>query len=53
MYDQDKDGALRDEELDALFSTSPGCPFENFLSDSTITDDVNAVTLQGFLAQWR
>ena len=51
-FDQDRDGALKDEELNNLFSTSPGCPFENGLSDSTKTNDMGAITLQGFLAQW-
>lgn len=51
---QDQDGALKSEELDDLFSTSPGCPWvgQGF-PDTTISNDTGAVTLQGWLAQWR
>ena len=50
---QDQDGALSQTELDDLFSTSPGNPWAGQgFPDSTITDDMGRVTLQGWLAQW-
>lgn len=51
---QDRDGALKRSELDDLFSTSPENPWarQNF-PDTTIADGTGAVTLQGWLAQWR
>ncbi|KAG8935543.1 ERMES complex Ca(2+)-binding regulatory GTPase gem1 [Tulasnella sp. 418] len=53
VYDKDQDGALKQEELDDLFSTSPGCPWSHQgFPDTTIADDSGAVTLQGWLAQW-
>lgn len=52
-FDQDLDGALNTEELESLFSTSPGNPWINQgFPDTTITNDSNYVTLQGWLAQW-
>ncbi|KAJ3071155.1 ERMES complex Ca(2+)-binding regulatory GTPase gem1 [Podochytrium sp. JEL0797] len=52
-FDQDKDGALKNTELDALFSTSPGIPWlASGFPETTITNESNSVTLQGFLAQW-
>ena len=51
---QDQDGALKAEELDELFSTSPGNPWAGQkFPDTTVADDTGAVTLQGWLAQWR
>lgn len=53
-YDKDQDGALKTEELNDLFSTSPGNPWANQkFPDATVADDTGAVTLQGWLAQWR
>lgn len=53
VYDKDQDGALKQEELDDLFSTSPGCPWvDQGFPDTTISNDAGAVTLQGWLAQW-
>jgi Ras family protein T1 len=50
---QDNDGALSQYELDDLFSTSPGNPWlAQGFPDTTITDDMGRVTLQGWLAQW-
>lgn len=50
---QDNDGALSQSELDDLFSTSPGNPWlAQGFPDTTITDDMGRVTLQGWLAQW-
>lgn len=43
------------EELDDLFSTSPGNPWgqgQKF-PDPIVTDDDGSVSLQGWLAQWR
>ncbi|GFZ51506.1 Mitochondrial Rho GTPase 1 [Saitozyma sp. JCM 24511] len=52
-YDKDQDGALSQSELDDLFSTSPGNPWlAQGFPDTTITDDMGRVTLQGWLAQW-
>lgn len=54
MCDQDKDGALKDRELEELFSTSPGNPWlATGFPETTLTNESNSVTLQGFLAQWR
>lgn len=51
---QDQDGALKSDELDEIFSTSPGNPWATQkLSDTTLSDDTGAITLQGWLAQWR
>ncbi|WVO18243.1 mitochondrial Rho GTPase 1 [Cryptococcus depauperatus] len=52
-YDKDQDGALSQHELDDLFSTSPGNPWlSQGFPDTTITNDMGRVTLQGWLAQW-
>ncbi|KAI8059637.1 EF hand associated-domain-containing protein [Gongronella butleri] len=52
-YDKDKDGALNIDELTALFSTSPGNPWEHTaFPHTTITTETGSVTLQGWLAQW-
>lgn len=52
-YDRDQDGALSQSELDDLFSTSPGNPWlPQGFPDTTITDEMGKVTLQGWLAQW-
>ncbi|KAJ3239371.1 ERMES complex Ca(2+)-binding regulatory GTPase gem1 [Chytriomyces hyalinus] len=53
IFDQDNDGALKTEELATLFSTSPGNPWiSTGFPETTITNESNSVTLQGFLAQW-
>ncbi len=53
-YDKDQDGALNKDELEELFSTSPGNPWAGQkFPDTTVADDTGAVTLQGWLAQWR
>ncbi|KAL1922288.1 uncharacterized protein VTP21DRAFT_9827 [Calcarisporiella thermophila] len=55
LFDRDKDGALKEDELNSLFSTSPGVPqswVAGEFPETTITNEVGAVTLQGFLAQW-
>ncbi|KAL6301993.1 P-loop containing nucleoside triphosphate hydrolase protein [Sparassis latifolia] len=52
-FDKDQDGALKTEELDDLFSTSPANPWAGQkFPDTTVADDTGAVTLQGWLAQW-
>ncbi|CAO3615069.1 unnamed protein product [Cunninghamella echinulata] len=52
-FDKDKDGALNIAELNELFSTSPGNPWDNTaFPHSTITTETGSVTLQGWLAQW-
>lgn len=54
MFDKDRDGSLNAMELDDLFSTSPGNPWTpQKCPDTTIADETGAVTLQGWLAQWR
>ena len=41
-------------ELDQVFSTSPGNPWAaQKFPDTTLSDEAGAVTLQGWLAQWR
>jgi len=53
-YLKDKDGALKDDELEHLFSTAPENPWLNTeFPHTTITNEAGAVTLQGWLAQWR
>ncbi|KAJ1553094.1 ERMES complex Ca(2+)-binding regulatory GTPase gem1, partial [Nowakowskiella sp. JEL0078] len=53
IFDQDKDGALKDTELDELFSTTPSNPWlDSNFPESAITNDHGSITLQGFLAQW-
>ena len=54
-HDKDHDGALSSKELENLFLTAPdgkhpwtGTDFPH----TTITDEHDAVTLQGWLAQW-
>ncbi|EMD39551.1 hypothetical protein CERSUDRAFT_111868 [Gelatoporia subvermispora B] len=52
-FDKDQDGALNAEELEDVFSTSPGNPWAGQkFPDTTVADDTGAVTLQGWLAQW-
>lgn len=54
MFDKDRDGSLNATELNDLFSTSPGNPWvAQKFPDTTIADEMGAVTLQGWLAQWR
>ncbi|KAM6494240.1 EF hand associated domain containing protein [Amanita muscaria] len=52
-FDKDQDGALNAEELEELFSTSPGNPWSSQgFPETTLADESGAVTLQGWLAQW-
>ncbi|KAH7340659.1 mitochondrial Rho 1 [Rhizoctonia solani] len=48
IFDKDQDGALRPEELDNLFSTSPGNPWA--AEDDEGVD--GTITLQYWLAKW-
>ena len=51
---QDQDGALKPSELSELFSTAPGNPWASQkFADMALSDDTGALTLQGWLAQWR
>ncbi|KAJ3532773.1 hypothetical protein NM688_g7374 [Phlebia brevispora] len=53
VYDKDKDGALNEEELDDLFSTSPGNPWvSQKFPETTEVNERGNVTLAGWLAQW-
>jgi Ras family protein T1 len=54
-HDKDRDGALSETEMASLFLTVPDGknPWDGTeFPDTTITDEHNAVTLQGWLAQW-
>ncbi|KAJ1719719.1 ERMES complex Ca(2+)-binding regulatory GTPase gem1 [Coemansia erecta] len=52
-YDVDGDSALCSEELEQIFSLSPGVPWKhNKFPDSTVTNAAGYVTLEGWLAQW-
>lgn len=54
-FDKDKDGGLDNNELVALFRTTPGLPklwsSSNF-PYSTVVNNRGFITLQGWLAQW-
>ncbi|KAJ3223966.1 ERMES complex Ca(2+)-binding regulatory GTPase gem1 [Clydaea vesicula] len=52
-HDLDKDGALKESELEELFSTAPCNPWLQIgFPQTTITNNKGSVTLQGFIAQW-
>lgn len=52
-YDADGDSAFCQEELDSIFSLSPGIPWKHSsFPDSTVTNASGYVTLEGWLAQW-
>ena len=54
MFDKDRDGSLNAAELNELFSTSPENPWTSQrFQGTTMPDEMGAVTLQGWLAQWR
>lgn len=54
-FDRNKDGGLDDNELEAMFKTTPGLP-KLWLSlnfpYSTVINNRGFITLQGWLAQW-
>ncbi|KAJ2400425.1 ERMES complex Ca(2+)-binding regulatory GTPase gem1 [Coemansia sp. RSA 2559] len=52
-YDADGDSAFCAEELDNIFSLSPGMPWKHGrFPESTVTNAAGYVTLEGWLAQW-
>ena len=57
LFDKDNDGGLSPSELSALFAPTPGLPQvwsadSNSFPSSTICNEANHITLQGWLAQW-
>ena len=57
LHDKDNDGGLSPTELDSLFFPTPGLP-PSWSDDSasfpssTLRNEANHITLQGWLAQW-
>ncbi|KAJ1992031.1 ERMES complex Ca(2+)-binding regulatory GTPase gem1 [Coemansia spiralis] len=52
-YDADGDSAFCPEELENIFSLSPGIPWKHGkFPESTVTNAAGYVTLEGWLAQW-
>jgi len=52
-FDKDKDRALSEEEMNNLFQTAPGKPWDGEdVALTTVTNKIGHVTLKGFLAQW-
>jgi len=57
LFDRDNDGGLSQSELLALFATTPGLPSSwsadsSSFPSSTVRNEANHITLQGWLAQW-
>ena len=57
LFDKDNDGGLSPSELSALFAPTPGLPQawsadSNSFPSSTVCNESNHITLQGWLAQW-
>lgn len=57
LFDKDNDGGLSHSELSALFAPTPGLPSSwsadsNSFPSSTVRNEANHITLQGWLAQW-
>ncbi|KAL2044826.1 hypothetical protein N7G274_002601 [Stereocaulon virgatum] len=57
LFDKDNDGGLSPSELSALFAPTPGLPQvwsadSNSFPSSTVCNEANHITLQGWLAQW-
>lgn len=55
LFDKDNDGGLSQEELDNLFTPTPGYPklwIETQFPLGTVRNEQGYVTLQGWLAQW-
>ncbi|KAH7157739.1 mitochondrial Rho GTPase 1 [Dactylonectria estremocensis] len=55
LFDKDNDGGLNDQELEALFSPTPGLPnswLDSAFPSSTVRNESGHITLQGWLAQW-
>lgn len=51
-YDEDRDGSLRTEELENLFSTCPFLPWGPDVNNTVATNEEGWITAQGYLAQW-
>ncbi|KAL9128520.1 MAG: hypothetical protein Q9217_002816 [Psora testacea] len=57
LHDKDNDGGLSPTELSSLFLPTPGLPPSwsddgTSLPSSTVRNEANHITLQGWLAQW-
>ncbi|MCJ1406288.1 ERMES complex Ca(2+)-binding regulatory GTPase gem1, partial [Ptychographa xylographoides] len=55
LFDKDNDGGLNPLELTALFAPTPGLPpswLDSSFPSSTVRNEANHITLQGWLAQW-
>ena len=57
LFDRDNDGGLSPAELSALLAPTPGLPpawsaDSNSFPSSTVCNEANHITLQGWLAQW-
>ncbi|MCJ1380059.1 ERMES complex Ca(2+)-binding regulatory GTPase gem1 [Xylographa soralifera] len=55
LFDKDNDGGLNPSELSALFAPTPGLPApwaDSSFPSSTVRNEANYITLQGWLAQW-
>ena len=57
LFDKDNDGGLSPPELSSLFAPTPGLPSSwsadsNSFPSSTVHNEANHITLQGWLAQW-
>ena len=55
LFDKDNDGGLNPSELNALFAPTPGLPSpwaDSSFPSSTVRNEANHITLQGWLAQW-
>lgn len=58
LFDKDNDGGLSPSELSSLFAPTPGLPStwsadgDTSFPSSTVRNEANYITLQGWLAQW-
>lgn len=55
LFDKDNDGGLNESELKSLFKPTPGIPklWQEFnFPHSTVRNEQENITLQGWLAQW-
>ncbi|MCJ1452313.1 ERMES complex Ca(2+)-binding regulatory GTPase gem1 [Mycoblastus sanguinarius] len=57
LFDKDNDGGLSPTELSSLFAPTPGLPStwsadSDTFPSSTVRNEANYITLQGWLAQW-
>ncbi|KAL8530646.1 hypothetical protein ACS0TY_007620 [Phlomoides rotata] len=52
-FDDDKDGVLRDSELEDLFSTAPESPWDEApYSDAVERTPLRGLSISGFLSEW-